>query len=57
MASVMSLAMMVFVAVPVIAPSLGQAVLLLTQWRGIFVVLMLYGLCGSCCNKRAGRLL
>src|SRR5580700_3673269 len=43
MASVMSLAMMVFIAVPVISPSLGQAVLLLTQWRGIFVVLMLYG--------------
>src|SRR6202165_194992 len=43
MASVMSLAMMVFIAVPVIAPSLGQAVLLLTQWRGIFIVLMLYG--------------
>jgi len=44
MASVMSLAMMVFIAVPVIAPSLGEAVLLLTQWRGIFVVLMLYGI-------------
>jgi MFS transporter, DHA1 family, multidrug resistance protein len=43
MASVMSLAMMVFIAVPVIAPSLGEAVLLLTQWRGIFIVLMLYG--------------
>ena len=43
MASVMSLAMMVFIAVPVIAPSLGQAVLLFAQWRGIFVVLMLYG--------------
>src|ERR1700745_1556941 len=43
MASVMSLAMMVFIAVPVIAPSLGQAVMLLTQWRGIFVVLMLCG--------------
>src|ERR1700730_18661711 len=43
MASVMSLAMMVFIAVPVIAPSLGQAVMLLTQWRGIFFVLMLYG--------------
>jgi len=34
---------MVFIAVPVIAPSFGQAVMLLTQWRGIFVVLMLYG--------------
>ncbi len=44
MASVMSLAMMVFIAVPVIAPSLGEAVLLLTQWRGIFVVLMAYGI-------------
>ena len=43
MASVMSLAMMVFIAVPVLAPSMGQAVLLVTQWRGIFVVLMLYG--------------
>ena len=43
MASVMSLAMMVFIAVPVVAPSFGQAVLLVTQWRGIFIVLMLYG--------------
>lgn len=44
MASVMSLAMMVFIAVPVVAPSFGQAVLLVSQWRGIFVVLMAYGL-------------
>jgi len=44
MASVMSLAMMVFIAVPVVAPSFGQAVLLVAQWRGIFVVLALYGL-------------
>src|SRR6266700_3282986 len=43
MASVVSLAMMIFIAVPVVAPSFGQAVMLLTQWRGIFVVLMLYG--------------
>jgi MFS transporter, DHA1 family, multidrug resistance protein len=43
MASVMSLAMMIFIAVPVIAPSLGQAVMLWTQWRGIFIVLMVYG--------------
>lgn len=43
MASVMSLAMMVFIAVPVIAPSFGQAVMLLTHWRGIFVLLMIYG--------------
>jgi MFS transporter, DHA1 family, multidrug resistance protein len=43
MASVMSLTMMVFISVPVIAPSFGQAVMLLTGWRGIFVVLMIYG--------------
>jgi MFS transporter, DHA1 family, multidrug resistance protein len=43
MASVMSLAMMIFIAVPVLAPSLGQLILLWAQWRGIFVVLMLYG--------------
>jgi DHA1 family bicyclomycin/chloramphenicol resistance-like MFS transporter len=43
MAGVMSLAMMVFVAVPVLAPAFGQAVLLMTAWRGIFVVLALYG--------------
>jgi DHA1 family bicyclomycin/chloramphenicol resistance-like MFS transporter len=44
MAGVMSLAMMVFIAVPVVAPSFGQAVMLWTQWRGIFVVLMVYGM-------------
>ncbi len=43
MASVISLAMMVYISVPIIAPSFGQAVMLLTQWHGIFVVLMLYG--------------
>ena len=43
MASVISLAMMIFIAVPIVAPAFGQAVLLLAQWRGIFVVLMLYG--------------
>lgn len=43
MASVMSLTMMIFIAVPVVAPSFGQLVMLLTQWHGIFVVLMVYG--------------
>jgi MFS transporter, DHA1 family, multidrug resistance protein len=43
MASVVSLAMMIFIAVPVVAPSLGQALMALTNWRGIFVVLMVYG--------------
>jgi DHA1 family bicyclomycin/chloramphenicol resistance-like MFS transporter len=44
MASVMSLVMMIFVAVPIIAPSFGQALMVLTEWRGIFAVLMAYGL-------------
>jgi DHA1 family bicyclomycin/chloramphenicol resistance-like MFS transporter len=44
MASVMSLAMMVFIAVPVVAPSFGQAVMAVTNWRGIFVVLTVYGI-------------
>ena len=43
MASVMSLVIMVFITVPVIAPSFGQAVMLLTQWRGIFIILTMYG--------------
>jgi DHA1 family bicyclomycin/chloramphenicol resistance-like MFS transporter len=43
MASVVSLAMMIFIAVPVLAPSIGEALLFLTEWRGIFFVLMSYG--------------
>src|ERR1700761_5101704 len=35
--------MMIFIAVPVIAPSFGQAVMLASQWRGIFIMLALYG--------------
>jgi DHA1 family bicyclomycin/chloramphenicol resistance-like MFS transporter len=36
--------MMVFIAVPVIAPSFGEALMLWTGWRGIFVVLTVYGI-------------
>ena len=44
MASVMSLAQMVFISVPVLAPSFGQLVLLASrQWHSVFVVLLLYG--------------
>ena len=44
MASVMSLTMMVFISVPVLAPSLGQLVLIASrEWHSVFVVLMLYG--------------
>lgn len=43
MASVMSLVMMIFISVPVIAPSFGQAIMLFAEWHGVFVVLLLYG--------------
>ena len=43
MARLMSLVSAVFIAVPVIAPSLGQAVLLFAGWRWIFVGLALMG--------------
>lgn len=37
MAQVMSLVMMVFMVVPIIAPLMGQAVLLVLPWEGIFL--------------------
>jgi len=46
MARLMSLVSAVFIAVPVIAPSLGQAVLLFAGWRWIFVLLALISLFG-----------
>ena len=39
---IMSLVFMVFMLVPVLAPSIGQAILLLFPWRAIFIVLALY---------------
>ena len=44
MARVMSLVFMVFMLVPVLAPSLGQAILLFAPWRAIFLLLAAYGL-------------
>ena len=41
MASIMSTAMAVFILVPIIAPALGQVVLLFAGWRTIFSVLLL----------------
>ncbi len=43
MARMMSLVFMVFMVVPVLAPSIGQGILLFAPWRAIFVVLALYG--------------
>jgi len=40
---VMSLAMMVFMAVPILAPSLGQLILLVAPWRWAFGALVLGG--------------
>jgi DHA1 family bicyclomycin/chloramphenicol resistance-like MFS transporter len=44
MARIMSLVFMVFMVVPVLAPSVGQAILLFAPWRAIFAVLAAYGL-------------
>ena len=44
MARIMSLVFMVFMVVPVLAPSIGQLILLIAPWRAIFVVLAVYGL-------------
>ncbi len=43
MARVMSLAFIVFLAVPILAPSIGQLILLFAPWRGIFGLLVLFG--------------
>ncbi len=42
MAQVMSMAMTVFMIVPIAAPSLGQLVLFVAPWRWIFATLLLY---------------
>jgi MFS transporter, DHA1 family, multidrug resistance protein len=44
MARIMSLVFMVFMVVPVLAPLVGQAILLVAPWRWIFLVLAAYGL-------------
>ena len=42
MARVMSLVFMVFMLVPVLAPNIGQGILLIASWRAIFLVLAAY---------------
>ena len=44
MARVMSLVFMVFMVVPVLAPSVGQLILVFASWRAIFYVLAAYAL-------------
>jgi len=42
MARIMSLVMMIFVLVPAIAPTLGQAIMFIADWRGIFEMYLVY---------------
>jgi DHA1 family bicyclomycin/chloramphenicol resistance-like MFS transporter len=44
MARVMSLVFMTFMLVPVLAPNIGQAILLVASWRAIFIVLAVYAI-------------
>lgn len=44
MAQIMSLVMMIFILVPAVAPSLGQAVLHMAGWRAIFLLYIGYSL-------------
>jgi DHA1 family bicyclomycin/chloramphenicol resistance-like MFS transporter len=44
MARVMSLVFMTFMLVPVLAPNIGQVILIVASWRAIFLVLAAYGL-------------
>jgi MFS transporter, DHA1 family, multidrug resistance protein len=46
MARIMSMVMGIFIIVPVIAPSVGQVLLLVGDWRLIFVVLLAEGIIG-----------
>lgn len=43
MAEVMSLAITIFMAAPILAPAIGQAILLVAPWRWIFIALLVFG--------------
>ncbi|RED52154.1 multidrug effflux MFS transporter [Aestuariispira insulae] len=43
MARIMSLIIMIFILVPAIAPALGQVILLVADWRAIFLVFLILG--------------
>lgn len=44
MAEIMSLVMMVFMIIPVVAPSIGQLIMIFAEWHMIFVVTALFAL-------------
>lgn len=47
MASVMSIVMMIFMVIPVLAPNIGQAVMLFGSWPEIFMLVAAFGLAVS----------
>jgi DHA1 family bicyclomycin/chloramphenicol resistance-like MFS transporter len=53
MAQILSTSMMIFLVVPIIAPGLGQALLTVMSWRGIFALLSLafLALAGWCAAR------
>lgn len=44
MSRIMSFVMMVFLMIPIIAPMIGQLIIAFAPWRGVFVLLTLFGL-------------
>jgi MFS transporter, DHA1 family, multidrug resistance protein len=44
MAKIMSIVMLIFMGVPAIAPSLGQGIMLIADWRSIFIFYVAYAL-------------
>jgi MFS transporter, DHA1 family, multidrug resistance protein len=46
MARIMSLVLTTFILVPMVAPAIGQAILLVAHWRAIFAMLLALGLVG-----------
>lgn len=42
MAKIMSVVMMIFITVPALAPSIGQAIMLIADWRAIFVFYLIF---------------
>jgi MFS transporter, DHA1 family, multidrug resistance protein len=48
MARIMSFVMAVFILVPILAPSIGQAILFVAPWRAIFLALVLVALVFLC---------
>lgn len=49
MAEVMSLALTIFMAAPILAPAIGQIILFAAPWRGIFVALLIYAAILAAC--------